>query len=90
MDRDYHRTCDDSWAPRVDLGAGDMLYIPLHWWHYVFATEQHISLTYWFRAQWRNWKWTPALAPSLWEVAISKRPLKLGLYSRWRRRAFMR
>jgi len=69
------------------LEPGEMLYIPLHWWHYVFSRQQHISLTYWFRAEWRHWKWTPALAPSLLEVALAKRPLRLGLYSRLRQLA---
>jgi len=85
--RPNYRSCDESWAQRVDLEPGELLYIPLHWWHYVFAQEPHISLTYWFGARWRDWKWTPVLAPSLFEIALAKRPFKLGWVSRLRRRA---
>lgn len=82
---DFYQQLEGVSGLRVDLNPGDLLYIPLHWWHYVFSYEEHISLTYWFRACWKNWKKSPVLLPSLKEVILSKRLIKLGLRSKVRR-----
>ncbi len=32
----------------VDLCAGDVLYLPSHWWHWVDSFDVNISVNYWF------------------------------------------
>jgi len=39
----------------VEIAAGDVLYIPLHWWHAVESLTESISLNYW-------WAGAPTLA----------------------------
>lgn len=39
----------------ADLGPGDMLFIPLHWWHHVQSVEStNISLNFWFVFDWES------------------------------------
>jgi len=35
----------------LELGPGDMLFIPVHWWHAVWGIEQNMSINYWWRAR---------------------------------------
>ncbi len=35
----------------LELGPGDMLFIPVHWWHSVWGIEQNMSINYWWRAR---------------------------------------
>lgn len=37
------------------LAAGEMLFIPIHWWHYVVGVELSISLTFFWWAHWTRW-----------------------------------
>jgi lysine-specific demethylase 8 len=32
----------------VELGPGDMLYMPPHWWHYVEALSASASISFWY------------------------------------------
>ena len=34
----------------TEVGPGDMLYIPAHWWHYVRSLETSMTVTFWWRA----------------------------------------
>eukprot|EP01041_Mallomonas_annulata_P007640 gene7640-15640_t len=34
---------------RVDMSAGDVLYIPQYWWHQMEALTQNVSLSWWFK-----------------------------------------
>lgn len=33
----------------VELGPGDMLFIPVYWWHAVWGIDQNMSINYWWR-----------------------------------------
>ena len=33
----------------LELGPGDMLFIPVYWWHAVWGIEQNMSINYWWR-----------------------------------------
>jgi len=35
----------------LELGPGDMLFIPLYWWHAVWGIDQNTSINYWWRAR---------------------------------------
>jgi hypothetical protein len=35
----------------VELGPGDMLFMPVYWWHAVWGIEQNMSINYWWRAR---------------------------------------
>jgi hypothetical protein len=35
----------------LELGPGDMLFIPLYWWHAVWGIDQNMSINYWWRAR---------------------------------------
>jgi hypothetical protein len=35
----------------LELGPGDMLFIPLYWWHTVWGIDQNMSINYWWRAR---------------------------------------
>jgi hypothetical protein len=35
----------------LELGPGDMLFIPVYWWHAVWGIEQNMSINYWWRAR---------------------------------------
>ena len=38
----------------VELGTGDMLFIPVYWWHAVWGIDQNMSINYWWRARTAN------------------------------------
>ncbi len=38
----------------VELGPGDMLYIPLFWWHAVWGFGQNMSINYWWQSSYAN------------------------------------
>ncbi|VEG38843.1 Uncharacterised protein [Mycolicibacterium flavescens] len=44
---DAHRTV-------VDLSPGDMLYIPLFWWHAVWGVGENMSINYWWQSSYAN------------------------------------
>jgi lysine-specific demethylase 8 len=33
----------------VELGPGDMLFIPFYWWHAVWGIDQNMSINYWWK-----------------------------------------
>jgi Cupin-like domain len=35
----------------LELGPGDMLFIPVFWWHAVCGIDQNMSINYWWRAR---------------------------------------
>jgi hypothetical protein len=35
----------------LELGPGDMLFIPVYWWHAVWGIDQNMSINYWWRAR---------------------------------------
>jgi hypothetical protein len=35
----------------LELGPGDMLFIPLYWWHAVWGIDQNMSINYWWRGR---------------------------------------
>jgi [protein]-arginine 3-hydroxylase / protease len=53
----------DRWE--TTLGPGEMLFIPLGWWHYLRATEASISLSFWWRAPARMARLLPYVYPKL-------------------------
>jgi hypothetical protein len=44
----------------IEIGPGDMLYIPPFWWHQVYSLELGISANYWWMP-----RWSQLLAPQL-------------------------
>jgi hypothetical protein len=38
----------------LELGPGDMLFIPVYWWHAVWGIDQNMSINYWWRARYAN------------------------------------
>ncbi|MCV7236491.1 cupin-like domain-containing protein [Mycolicibacterium celeriflavum] len=38
----------------VELSPGDMLYIPLCWWHAVWGIDQNMSINYWWQSNYAN------------------------------------
>jgi hypothetical protein len=32
----------------LELGPGDMLFIPFYWWHAVWGIDQNMSINYWW------------------------------------------
>ncbi|MFI5511716.1 cupin-like domain-containing protein [Mycobacterium sp. NPDC051804] len=39
----------------VELGPGDMLYIPLFWWHAVWGAGENMSINYWWQSNYANY-----------------------------------
>jgi hypothetical protein len=35
----------------LEIGPGDMLFIPLYWWHSVWGIDQNMSINYWWRSR---------------------------------------
>jgi hypothetical protein len=38
----------------LELGPGDMLFIPVYWWHAVWGIDQNMSINYWWRVRLAN------------------------------------
>jgi [protein]-arginine 3-hydroxylase / protease len=38
----------------LELGPGDMLFIPVYWWHAVWGIDQNMSINYWWRPRAAN------------------------------------
>lgn len=47
-----------SWAHAdravFELGPGDMLFLPVYWWHAVWGMDQNMSINYWWRVRRAN------------------------------------
>ncbi len=35
----------------LEFGPGDMLFIPVYWWHAVWGIDQNMSINYWWRTR---------------------------------------
>ncbi|NOK00899.1 MULTISPECIES: cupin-like domain-containing protein [Myxococcus] len=44
----------------VLLGPGEILFIPIHWWHYVSSVDVSISVSYWWFHRLSQWHWSTA------------------------------
>ncbi len=51
-----------SRARRLDvtLSPGEMLFLPVHWWHFVTSIDVSISVSYWWFHRLSNWHWSTA------------------------------
>jgi hypothetical protein len=58
----------------VELGPGDSLFIPTHWWHYTYALEPCVLIADFWDAPLRRWGW-----PIAWRSLIMK-PYRKYLY----------
>jgi hypothetical protein len=43
----------------IELGPGDILFMPVYWWHAVWGIEQNMSINYWWRARAANFIQNP-------------------------------
>jgi len=57
----------------LELGPGDMLFIPVYWWHTVCGIDQNMSINYWWRARPANLLRHPRQTAAL----IAKRSVKV-------------
>jgi lysine-specific demethylase 8 len=55
----------------LELGPGDMLFIPVYWWHAVWGIDQNMSINYW---------WSPRLANLLQHPRQTSRRLLFGFW----------
>jgi hypothetical protein len=44
----------DAQAYESVIEPGEMLFIPIHWWHQVFSLDKCISVNMWWEAPWRD------------------------------------
>jgi hypothetical protein len=65
----------------VDLGPGDGLYIPPHWWHATRCLEDSLSLTLFFPGHWR-YRCSPQLIPRDLTIHGVMSLLRLGVGQR--------
>jgi hypothetical protein len=65
-------------ARRVEcvVHAGEMLFVPVHWWHLVYGEGLSVSVTYIWRAQLRHF---PRLTMHMVGAAVANNPLVAGL-----------
>jgi ribosomal protein L16 Arg81 hydroxylase len=84
----------DVTAYETQLDPGDMLYIPIHWFHHVVSLDAAISLNYWWRARLRQslrpaalWYWPQMVANGhlKHEIAGLARKVATTLLARGRR-----
>ncbi len=57
----------------LELGPGDMLFIPVYWWHAVYGIDQNMSINYWWRARPANLRQHPRQTAAL----TAKRAVKV-------------
>jgi len=56
----------------IDLHPGDMLYIPLHWWHLTCAAGYQVNVSHFFRARLPQWNFPVPGFPMLAREAMLK------------------
>jgi hypothetical protein len=61
----------------VELGPGDGLYIPPHWWHSTRCLEDSVSLTLFFPGHWR-YRFSARLAPRDLSIYAAMRMMMAG------------
>lgn len=69
---------DPSTALRVELRAGDVLYLPAYWWHQVESLgDENVNLNFWWLAPvWKQARWWNQALRGYYQLAA--RYLKLG------------
>ncbi len=66
----------------AELGPGDMLFLPMFWWHSVVGLEENISVNYWWKPPTRSYLRHPRqLARGLCGKAAQRVRRKLGAWS---------
>jgi hypothetical protein len=60
----------------LELGPGEMLFIPLYWWHAVSGIEQNMSINYWWRPRLANLLAHPRQTAA-WAAKKAPRPYPL-------------
>jgi len=57
----------------LELGPGDMLFIPVYWWHAVWGIDQNMSISYWWGARPANLLQNPRQTAAWIEKMLVKR-----------------
>ena len=61
-----HANLDRAHGYKCELGPGEMIYIPVHWWHAVYTMDEPaIMLVHFFPSSFRRWWHHPQAARSL-------------------------
>ena len=63
----------------MPLQPGQMLFIPVHWWHLTAATGYQVSVSHFFRSKLRRWTFPK---PGL---SVAAREILLAITSRYNR-----
>jgi hypothetical protein len=58
------------------LGPGDVLFIPIFWWHQVYSLSISVSISFWSRGEWAKYLRPPAMRVYISSMAILIRRLK--------------
>ncbi|MCB0726486.1 MAG: cupin-like domain-containing protein [Ignavibacteriae bacterium] len=65
---------EKSQAYKATIGPGDILYIPLHWWHHVRSLDFSININYWWnRKNLRYYKYYTKAAVSTHTKRLTKK-----------------
>ena len=62
-----------------ELKPGEILFIPVHWWHLVFGRDISISAAYHWRAPWRDWRFPDPGIRSAVRTFLERQPRVLRL-----------
>lgn len=85
VDRDRFPLFDRATPLEVELGAGDCLYIPTHWWHFTTAVQPSVVVVDFWDAPLRRWGY-PIAGRSLimkpYRKYLYRRALRLKRFSR--------
>jgi hypothetical protein len=67
----------------LELGPGDMLFIPTYWWHAVWGIDQNMSINYWWRPRGVNYLQNPRQTARLLGIAARLGLGAAGLMVQW-------